>query len=139
MRIMALDLGEKTIGVAVSDPLGITAQGIKVLRRGSLKDDFFRLKELVEEYTVGCIVIGYPLNMDGSAGAKANEIIKFKERLADALSLPVVLWDERLTTVAAQRTLLEAGMRRADRKKVVDKIAAVLILEGYMQRKPYAD
>ena len=139
MRTMALDLGEKTIGVAVSDPLGITAQGVKVLRRGSFKDDLSRLKELVEEYAVGCIVIGYPLNMDGSAGAKAKEIIKFKERLAHALSLPAVLWDERLTTVAAQRTLLQAGMRRADRKKVVDKIAAVLILEGYLQRSHCAD
>ncbi len=139
MRILALDMGEKNIGVAVSDPLEITAQGVTVIRRSSIKKDLARLRELIQEYAVEKIVLGYPLNMDGSAGEKAREILVLKEKLANTFSLPVVIWDERLTTVAAQRTLLDAGLRRAHRKKVIDKVAAVLILESYMQSKPAMD
>lgn len=133
MRILALDLGEKNIGVAVSDPLEITAQGVKVIRRSNMKKDLAQIRELIEEYSVEKIVLGYPLNMDGSAGEKAREALAFKEKLENVFSLSVVIWDERLTTVAAQRTLLAAGLRRSERKKVVDKVAAVLILESYMQ------
>ncbi|MEW5921982.1 MAG: Holliday junction resolvase RuvX [Bacillota bacterium] len=139
MRIMALDVGEKNIGVAVSDPLGITAQGLKVMRRSNIKKDLVQLRELVKEYDVAKIVVGYPLNMDGSPGNKAREIMNFKDKLAQAIPLPVVVWDERLTTVSAQRTLLEAGVRRSDRKKVVDKVAAVMILENYLRSKPSMD
>ncbi len=136
MRILALDLGEKNIGVAVSDPLEITAQGVKVIRRSNMSKDLAHIRELVKEYSVEKIVLGYPLNMDGSAGEKARETLVFKEKLENVFSLPVVIWDERLTTVAAQRTLLAAGLRRSERKKVVDKVAAVLILESYMQSRP---
>ena len=139
MRILALDMGEKNIGVAVSDPLEITAQGVTVIRRSSIKKDLARIRELVQEFTVEKIVLGYPLNMDGSAGKKAQEIMLMKDKLANVFSLPVVIWDERLTTVAAQRTLLDAGLRRAQRKKVIDKVAAVLILESYMQSSASMD
>lgn len=135
MRIMALDVGEKNIGIALSDPLGITAQGLKVIRRSILKKDLQQLRELVTQYEVVRIVVGYPLNMDGSPGSKAREIMEFKDKLAQAIPLPVVVWDERLTTVSAQRTLLEAGLRRSDRKKVVDKVAAAMILENYLQSR----
>lgn len=135
MRILALDMGEKNIGVAVSDPLEITAQGVEVIRRSNKKKDLARIRELVQEYAVEKIVLGYPLNMDGSVGDKAREVLTFKEKLANVFALPVEIWDERLTTVAAQRTLLAANLRRSERKKVIDKVAAVLILESYMQSR----
>lgn len=139
MRIMALDLGEKNIGVAVSDPLEITAQGVEVIHRSSIKKDLNRIGELIKEYAVDKIVLGYPLHMDGSAGEKAEESMAFKKRLENKYALPVVIWDERLTTVAAQRTLLDAGLSRSRRKKVVDKVAAVLILENYLQSRSSTD
>ncbi len=135
MRIMALDVGEKNIGIAVSDSLGVTAQGLGVLQRSNTKKDLEQLCKLVQEYEVKKIVVGYPLKMNGTPGVKASEIVHFKELLAQATSLPVVLWDERLTTVSAQRTLLEAGLRRSRRKKIIDKLAAVIILESYLQSR----
>lgn len=135
MRMLALDMGEKNIGVAVSDPLEITAQGVGVIRRSNMKKDLARIGEMLQEYEVEKIVLGYPLNMDGSVGEKAREIEIFKDKLAKTFSLPVVIWDERLTTAAAQRTLLNAGLGRARRKKVIDKVAAVLILESYLQSR----
>lgn len=139
MRILALDMGEKNIGVAVSDPLEITAQGVEVIRRSNKKKDLARIRELVHEYAVEKIVLGYPLNMDGSIGEKAREVLAFKEKLAKSLSLPVETWDERLSTVAAQRTLLTADLRRSERKKVIDKVAATLILESYLQSRSSMD
>lgn len=135
MRILCLDIGEKRIGVAVSDPLGITAQGLEVIQRQSISKDLQKIRQLLKDYEAEEIVLGFPRNMDGTVGEKAREILQFKERLAGSISIPVTTWDERLTTVAAQRTLLEADVSRKERKKVVDKLAAVLILEGYLRYK----
>lgn len=135
MRIMGLDVGEKTIGVAVSDELGWTAQGIEVIRRQDMKADLTRLKTLAEEYTINEIVIGLPKNMNGTIGEKGKEIQRFAMVLQEETSFPVVLWDERLTTVAAERALLEADVSRRKRKKVIDKMAAVFILQNYLDAK----
>lgn len=134
MRKMALDVGTKTIGVALSDPLGWTAQGLEVISRRKLEVDLKRLKEICAEYEVTEIVVGLPKNMNGTLGPKAQEILNFVAVLKEALGLPVVTWDERLSTVAAQRALLEADLSRSKRKKVIDKMAAVIILQGYLAR-----
>jgi len=136
MRIMALDAGDRTIGVAVSDELGWTAQGLTVIRRGTWDEDVARLQALVGEYGVAKIVVGHPRNMNGSSGPRARLAEEFASQLAVALGLPVVLWDERLTTMEAQRMLLAADMSRAKRKQVVDKLAAVLILQNYLAANP---
>ena len=134
MRIMGLDFGSKTTGVAVSDPLGITAQGIETITR---KDDYklrqtcARIEELIREYEVGTIVLGYPKNMNNTLGERVEKTLAFKEMLERRTNLPVVMWDERLTTNAAEQILIESGVRRENRKSVIDKIAAVLILQGY--------
>ncbi len=134
MRILSLDIGKKKIGVAVSDPLGLTAQGLEVIRRQNLKKDLQRIGQLLAEYEVEEIIVGLPRNMDGTLGEKAQEILDFKEKLNRvAGGITVTAWDERLTTAAAQRTLLEADVSRKGRKKVVDKLAAVFILEGYLR------
>lgn len=135
MRKMALDVGTKTIGVALSDPMGWTAQGLEVISRRKLEADLKRLKEICTEYEVTEIVVGLPKNMNGTLGPKAQEILDFVETLKEALGLPVVTWDERLSTVAAQRALLEADVSRSKRKKVIDKMAAVIILQGYLARQ----
>ena len=135
MRILSLDVGEKNIGVAVSDELGITAQGLSVIRRQSRQQVFSLLAGYLKKYKVQEIVIGLPRNMDGSIGPKAREVLAFKEKLARSVNVPVITWDERLTTVAANRALLEGDVSRRGRKKVVDKLAAVFILEGYLQYK----
>lgn len=135
IRIMGLDFGSKTVGVAVSDPLGITAQGIEIVRRTSenkLRRTLARIEELVEEYQVTKIVLGYPKNMNNTIGERAEKSLAFKEMLERRTGLPVVMWDERLTTVAANRTLIEGGVRREDRKEYVDMLAAVYILQGYL-------
>jgi putative Holliday junction resolvase len=132
MRLMGLDLGEKTIGVAISDELGWTAQGLTIIQRKDEASDLAQLKEIVRTYEVSEIVLGLPRNMDGSIGARGEFCKAFAEVLRENLNLQVHLWDERLTTVAAQRTLLEADTSRRKRKKVVDKIAAGLILQGYL-------
>ena len=133
MRLMGFDLGDKTIGVAVSDLLGWTAQGVETIRRS--RDDLTRIKELVKRYEVEEIVIGLPKNMDGSIGPRAEKSLEYAKYLEAELGLPVRTWDERLTTFAATRTLLEADVSRAKRKKVIDKMAAVLILQGYMDSR----
>ncbi|MDP4126105.1 MAG: Holliday junction resolvase RuvX [Bacillota bacterium] len=133
MRIMGLDFGSKTIGVAVSDTLLWTAQGIKTIRRS--KTELDELRELIREYEVTVIVIGYPRNMNGTLGPRCELTDEFAEVLRQEFGLPVELWDERLSTVAAQRTLLEADVSRAKRKLVVDKMAAVFILQGYLDRR----
>jgi len=137
MRIMGLDIGEKRIGIAISDELGWTAQGHSVLKRGRQADDLSQLAVLCAEFQVERLVLGFPLNMDGSAGPKAREIQEMGGILQEYLGLPVEYWDERLSTVAAQRTLLEADVSRQKRKKVIDKLAAVNILQGYLDRKAH--
>ncbi|CAA7601554.1 Holliday junction resolvase [Acididesulfobacillus acetoxydans] len=132
-RIMGLDFGERTIGVAVSDELLWTGQGVKTIRRS--KTEMAELADLIRSYDVGEIVLGYPKNMNGTLGPRARLTEEFAERLRRSFGLPVVLWDERLTTAAAERTLLEGDISRAKRKKVIDKMAAILILQGYLERK----
>lgn len=133
MRTMGLDLGTKTIGVAVSDALGWTAQGVTTILRKNLAADLEALRELVREHDVTRVVLGLPLNMDGSEGPRAEASRKFAGQLTEALSLPVEFWDERLTTAEAQRVLITADVSRAKRKKVVDQMAATLILDGWLQ------
>ena len=138
MRIMGLDFGSKTVGVAVSDPLGITAQGVEIVRRKSpnkLRQTLARIDELVHEYDVEELVLGYPKNMNGTEGERCEKTKEFKELLEKRTGLPVALWDERLTTVAADRSMMEAGLGRYERKEYVDEIAAVFILQGYMAAK----
>ena len=138
IRIMGLDFGSKTVGVAVSDPLGITAQGIEIVRRTSenkLRKTLARIEELVTEYEVTEIVLGFPKNMNNTIGERAEKSLAFKEMLERRTGLPVVMWDERLTTVAANRTLIEGGVRRENRKDYVDMLAAVFILQGYLDSR----
>ncbi|RKG97617.1 Holliday junction resolvase RuvX [Corallococcus praedator] len=132
MRTFGLDYGTKTIGVAVSDGLGLTAQTVTTVRRASLKADLAELSRLVKEYEVTRFVLGLPLNMNGSEGPRAEASRKFADVLGQALGLPVELWDERLSTVAAQRTLLEADVSRAKRREVIDQLAAQFILQGWL-------
>lgn len=135
MRIMGLDFGSKTVGVAVSDELLITAQGVEIVRRkseGKLRQTLARIEELIQEYQVDKIALGYPKNMNNSEGIRCEKTQEFKEMLERRTGLEVILWDERLTTVAADRTMMEASVRREDRKNYVDMIAAVLILQGYL-------
>ena len=134
-RILGLDFGSKTVGAAVSDPLGITAQGLEIIRReheSKLRRTCARIEEIIAEYHVGMIVLGYPKNMNNTEGERAQKTMAFKEMLERRTLLPVVLWDERLTTVAADRAMMEAGIRREHRKEYVDQIAAVFILQGYL-------
>lgn len=134
-RILGLDVGDKRIGVAVSDAFGWTAQAVKVINRDSLEKDVAELQKIIETYAVEEIVVGLPKNMDGSMGERAIRTTLYSEQLNEALQLPVVLWDERLSTVAATRTLLEADLSRHKRKQVIDKLAAVIILQGYLDLK----
>lgn len=129
---MGLDVGERTIGVAVSDPLGITAQGVEVIRRRTLDADFARLAELVRIYGVGGIVVGLPRNMNGTLGERGEAAREFAAECRGRLQLPVREWDERLSTVAAERSLLEADVSRAGRKRVIDMIAAAIILQNFI-------
>ncbi len=128
MRIMGLDVGEKRIGVAVSDSLGYIAQGISVVKR----EDIEELKKIVSDYDIEKIVVGLPKNMDGSIGEQAKKVLTFIEDLKKEIDLPILTWDERLTTKEAEGVLLKADLSRAKRKKVIDKLAAVLILQGYL-------
>lgn len=138
MRIMGLDFGSRTTGVAVSDPLGITAQGVETIVRkdeNKLRQTCARIEELIKEYEIEEIVLGYPKNMNNTAGERAEKTEAFKAMLERRTGKPVILWDERLTTIAAERVLMESGVRREKRKAVVDKIAAVLILQGYLDSR----
>ncbi|MBQ7264961.1 MAG: Holliday junction resolvase RuvX [Firmicutes bacterium] len=139
MRILGLDFGSTTTGVAVSDPFGWTAQGVEIIRRqdeDNLKKTIERIKEICKEYSCTQIVLGLPKNMNNTEGERAEKTRSFKKRLEKEVKLPVILWDERLSTVAAERTLLEADISRKKRKKVIDKQAAVFILQGYLDSKP---
>lgn len=132
LRIGGLDVGDKTIGVALSDELGWTAQGLEVIRRKSLDQDLQRLREIAQEYQVQSWVVGMPRNMNGTYGPRAEVTRAFMAVLEERLGLPVTSWDERMTTMAAERTLLEADVSRAKRKQVIDKMAAQVILQGYL-------
>ena len=134
-RIIGLDFGSKTTGVAVSDPFGWTAQGVEIIRRkeeNKLRKTLARIEELVKEYGASRIVLGLPKNMNNSLGDRAEKSLAFKEMLERRTGLPVVMWDERLTTVAADRTMMEAGIRREHRREYVNEIAAVFILQNYL-------
>jgi putative Holliday junction resolvase len=133
VRILALDVGERRIGLAVSDPLGITAQGLGVLIRRDQESDLARLLEVAREYHVQEIVVGFPRHMDGRPGKQAAAIMELGRTLGAALGVPVATWDERLTTVEADRVLLQADLSRRRRRRVVDQVAAVLILQSYLE------
>ncbi len=138
MRIMGLDFGSKTVGVAVSDSLLLTAQGLEIIRRkeeNKLRRTLARIEELIVEYEVEEIVLGLPKNMNATEGQRAALTEEFKDKLERRTGLPVYYWDERLTTVAADKAMMEAGIRREHRKEYVDKIAAALILQGYLDRR----
>ncbi len=135
VRILGLDYGSKTVGAAVSDPLGITAQMAETIvreREDKLRRTLARIEALIEEYKIERIVLGYPKNMNNTLGERAAKTEEFKAALERRTGLPVILWDERLTTVAAERVLMEQGVRREHRKETVDQIAAALILQGYL-------
>ena len=135
MRIMGLDYGSKTVGVAISDPLGITAQGIETIYRkeeNKLRQTLARIEELATEYEVEKIVLGFPKHMNNTIGDRAEKSLDLKEKLERRTGLPVIMWDERLTTASAERVLIESSVRREKRKQYIDKIAAVFILQGYL-------
>ena len=137
-RIMGLDFGSRTVGVAVSDALGLTAQGVEIIRReqeNKLRRTLARIGELAAQYQVKEIVLGYPKNMNNTIGERAQKTLEFCGMLKRRTQLPVVMWDERLTTVAANRALIEGGVRREKRKEYVDMIAAVYILQGYLDSR----
>ena len=138
MRIMALDVGSRTIGIACSDALLMTAQGIETIRRTSLENDFNRLSELITEYEVHELVVGMPKNMNGTKGDRAEKTEEFVEKMKTVIDLPVTFWDERLSTVMAERQLIAADVSRKKRKGIIDKMAAVVILQGYLDRLQFS-
>lgn len=135
MRILGLDFGSTTVGVAVSDALGLTAQGLEVVRRkqeNKLRQTLARIEEIIKEYQVELIVLGYPKNMNNTAGERCKKTEEFAEMLKRRCGLEVVLWDERLSTVSAHQSMIDGGMRRENRAQVVDMVAAVFILQNYL-------
>lgn len=132
VRTMGLDVGTRTIGIAVSDELGITAQGLKTLRRKSPEEDLREIAAIVRQFQIEKIVVGLPKNMDGTLGKQAEIVLNWTKVLTDKIQVPVATWDERLSTVGASKVLLEADLSRKKRKKVIDKLAAVIILQGYL-------
>lgn len=135
MRILGLDYGSKTVGVAVSDELLLTAQGLEIVRRESenkLRKTLARIDEIIKEFEIEKIILGFPKNMNNTIGERGEKTLIFKEMLEKRTGLSVILWDERLTTAAADRAMMEAGVRRENRKKYVDRIAAAFILQGYL-------
>ena len=135
MRIMGLDFGTKRIGVALSDELFITAQGADTIYRTAIAADMARIKRVAEENSVGEIVVGLPISMNGTHSAKTKEVLEFADSLAKVVSIPVKTWDERLTTVQAEKALLEADVSRGKRRMVIDKIAAQIILQNYLDSR----
>ncbi|TWH48917.1 Holliday junction resolvase RuvX [Sporomusa sp. KB1] len=137
MRILALDVGDKTIGIAVCDELKLTAQGVEVIRRTSPAKDFTRLNELITMYQAGLVVIGLPKNMNGTIGPRGELVKEFANKLIQTIpNVEITFWDERLSTVAAQKSLIAADVSRAKRRQVIDKMAAVFILQGYLDSLP---
>ena len=140
MRILGLDYGSKTVGVALSDELLITARSLEIIRRdkeSKIRKTLARIDELIEEYDVGLIVLGLPKNMNNTLGERVEKTYEFKEALEKRTKLEVVLWDERLTTVSADKLMMEAGVRRENRKDYVDSIAATFILQGYLDNRSF--
>lgn len=137
MKSMGLDVGSKTVGVAVSDAFGWTAQGIETIKIDEENEEFGieRIRELVKQYEINEFVVGFPKNMNNTVGPRGEASQKYAKLLEDEFGFPVTLWDERLTTMAAERILIEADVRRKNRKKVIDKMAASMILQGYLDRK----
>ncbi|MEK6776406.1 MAG: Holliday junction resolvase RuvX [bacterium] len=134
MRILGLDVGDKTIGVAVCDELGITAQALKTIRRKAISSDLNALDEIIREYEAECLVIGIPINMNGTLGPAARKVMNFAEKLK-VFNIPVIAQDERLTTMMAEKIMIQGDVRREKRKKVIDQVAAALILQGYLDRR----
>lgn len=134
MRIMGLDVGSKTVGVAISDELGLTAQGIETIQINEEENEYglSRIAKLIQEYEIEKIIIGFPKNMNGTIGPRGEAVIQFAERVKKEFQLPTILWDERLSTMAAERILLEADVSRKKRKKVIDKMAAMMILQSFL-------
>jgi len=139
VRIGGLDVGDRRIGVAISDEMGWTAQGITVLKRTDLEADLEALRTCLEPYAPSMIVVGLPKNMDGTIGPQAAKTLEFARAIEAALGIPTLMWDERLTSVGAERVLLEADLSRARRRQVIDKVAAVLILQGYLDSRGRSD
>ena len=138
MRILGLDYGTKTVGVAVSDELGLTAQPLETIKRkdeNKLRRTYARIEELVREYGAETIVLGFPKNMNNTIGERGDAAIDFRDALVRRINIPVILWDERLTTAASEKVLMESGVRRENRKKVIDQIAASFILQGYLDSR----
>ena len=134
-RIMALDVGTKRIGIAVSDEMELTAQGVDVLTRSGRSKDFARMSEIIKRYSPTLLVVGMPLNMDGTLGESARQALAFADSLKNEFGIPVETWDERLTTVSSEKILIEADVSRRKRKKVIDKVAATLILQSFMDSR----
>ncbi|HHW03476.1 MAG TPA: Holliday junction resolvase RuvX [Thermoanaerobacterales bacterium] len=139
MRILGLDVGDKKIGVAVSDELGVTAQGIGVIIRQDLNQDLKKIEELIKQYNIGKVIVGLPRNMNGTLGPQGDSVKKFGEALKKDSGIELGYWDERLTTVEAERSLIDADISRRKRKNVIDKVAAVLILQGYLNYRSHVD
>ncbi|MCX5656948.1 MAG: Holliday junction resolvase RuvX [Candidatus Omnitrophica bacterium] len=137
-RVLCLDFGEKRIGIALSDELGFTAQGLEVLERKGMAEDINYIKVITEKNNVSKVVVGLPLNMDGGASEKSKDVLRFVEKLKSSLKLPVETWDERLSSLEANKVLISADMSRRKRKKVVDKIAAQIILQCYLDSRHYS-
>lgn len=135
MRVMGLDIGDKTVGVAVSDPFGWTAQGIKTIRRTSIKNDINEIINIIKEYNVEKIVSGLPKNMNGTLGPQGEKVMEFCEKLKNKTKMEIIFQDERLTTVAAEKMLIGADVSRKKRKEVIDTVAATYILQSYLDRK----
>jgi putative holliday junction resolvase len=135
VRFMGLDVGEVRIGVALSDETGLIARGLTTLQRVSWKQDLETLMALIDENQVGHIVVGHPLNLDGSQGPQADKIADFVGRLREATAIEISLWDERLSSSSAERVLLEGGVQRGKRKQIIDKLAAVIILQNFLDHR----
>ncbi len=138
MRVLALDVGEKRIGVAISDLSQSLARSLKVIQRGSRQEDFATVARLVEEYEVEKVVVGYPRSLDGMAGAQAERVERYAVGLAESLTVPVLLWDERFSTVSAERLMREAGVRSKKKRERIDAVAAAVILQDYLDSRQFA-
>jgi len=132
---MGLDIGSHTIGVAITDELQITAQGLKTIRRSSVEEDLEELIKIIDQFKIGKIVVGLPKNMNGTLGKQAEMVLQWIETIREKVNLPIVTWDERFSTVEASRVLLEADLSRRKRKNAIDKLAAVIILQGYIEKE----
>ena len=131
---MGLDIGSHTIGVAITDELRITAQGLKTIRRKSKEEDFEEIIRIIDQFKIGKIVVGLPKNMNGTLGKQAEMVLQWIKAIGEKVDLPIVTWDERFSTVEASRVLLKADLSRSKRKKAIDKLAAVIILQGYIEK-----